>query len=388
MMKFLSFFLISSAVLASESSSPSNQNQTILQNLFVNNQTKIFATLLSLPDFRNVTNQLHSQNQGNLSLFAPSDQAFQNLGVSNSSMVAQNATLKVFLNDWLQYHIVPNVTYIFPSLNGSSQGNQSAIENQTMLYHQGSESARRILSTELVRFANQSMSGNQTAVSSGNATSLSSNYTQYQVLIVDPEKKQVINGNSLNPANVTEPNQLCSNGVFHVIDSVLLVPQNITQTLKQMNQTSALDSISSNSSMIVNQTSLLTFFVPNNQAISASNSTANQSSAFNLQDYLINGTAYYSPLFLAQAQNSSNSSGQNYSIPLNTTIQVSSGKNVTVSLQNNTLYFNGTRAVYSDVLVENGVMYILDGTFQGNQTANSTTVNQNVLSMRKRSRYQ
>ena len=380
-MKF--FFTLFSVAWAS-----SNQNQTILQNLFTNNRTSIFASLLSLPDFRNITNQLHSPNNNNITLFAPSDESFKKAGVSNSSSVSQNVTLKDLLYNWLDYHIVANETYLFPSEQGLD--NQTANNSMIYMYHEGSQSQRRILKTSLVRFASET--GNQTSSSStagagsnGNQTSsISSNYTSNQVLIVDPYTNQIIHGNPSQPANVTQANQISSNGVFHVIDDVLEVPQNITNALSQLNQTDAWNSLSQNdTSMADSSQTLMTFFIPSNQAIQSQPSSSSNSS-LNLQDYFVNGTAYYSPLFFS-SQNQTNQTSQqgNQTMEMQFSIQLASGKNLSVTMQNDTFLFNGTRSIYSDVLVENGVVYVIDGLWNNSTQGSNSTQAMNIPSLRR-----
>jgi uncharacterized surface protein with fasciclin (FAS1) repeats len=138
-------------------------------------------------------------------------------------------------------------------------------------------------------------------------------------------------------------------GVVHIIDNVLLIPQNVSETATQLNLTAAAGAIA-NASLDADVDYLedVTIFVPNNEAFAAigsalPNLTTEQLTAI-LTYHVINGTVGYSDLLENGTQL--------------TTLQ---GNNVTVTVEDDDdVFINGAKVVIPDVLVANGVIHVID----------------------------
>lgn len=266
-MKSFLILILQSAQLLLASSTSANRNQTILQNLFADSETQIFASFLSLPRFINFTQTLHTLNQ-NLTLFAPNDQAFRAQGIFNSSQIALNSSLAGNLTDLLNYHFVPDYAYLFPS---------SCSTNSTISYGLigGNDANSNSTGCNL-----QILYSNYTV----NSTAPQANSTQpavqpsKQVLVANPFNQTVINGNYTHPAAVIKPNQVSLNGVFHIVDSVFQIPLSVAAALQSLNQTSFFQSF--NSTVNLQQARNVTLFAPENQYWNATNSSVYNKNCF------------------------------------------------------------------------------------------------------------
>jgi uncharacterized surface protein with fasciclin (FAS1) repeats len=161
----------------------------------------------------------------------------------------------------------------------------------------------------------------------------------------------------LTTANVSSTLNF-TNGIVHIIDNVLLIPQNISETAVQFNLTSIVGALTAaNLATTLDGLSDVTVFVPNNAAFSAigsalPNLTMEEVTSI-LTYHVINGTVGYSNML-------SNGS----SLP---TLQ---GNNVTVTIEDDNVYVNGARVVLADVLIANGVVHVIDNVLNpGNATA-------------------
>jgi uncharacterized surface protein with fasciclin (FAS1) repeats len=153
----------------------------------------------------------------------------------------------------------------------------------------------------------------------------------------------------LTIANVTGEPLNFTGGVVHIIDNVLLIPQNVTETATQLNLTAAAGAIA-NASLDedVDYLEDVTIFVPNNEAFAAigsalPNLTTEELTAI-LTYHVVNGTVSYSDLLENGTQL--------------TTLQ---GNNVTVTVEDDDdVFINGAKVLIPDVLVANGVIHVID----------------------------
>jgi hypothetical protein len=99
----------------------------------------------------------------------------------------------------------------------------------------------------------------------------------------------------------------------------------------------------------------VTIFAPSNAAFQAIGSAVGTLSAAQLAQILeyhvINGTVGYS------------------SSLTNSTLTTLSGGSVTITVENGTVYVNSARVIVPDVLVANGVVHVIDGVLNPNNTA-------------------
>lgn len=136
-------------------------------------------------------------------------------------------------------------------------------------------------------------------------------------------------------------------GVIHIIDSVLTIPVNITDTLSAANLTAATGAIrTANVEGNLGDLRDVTIFAPNNDAFDAIGSVlANLSS----QD-LSNVVGYHVIENLVA-----------YSADLmNQTVTAQNGDELTISVINGTVFVNAARVTVPDLLVSNGVVHVID----------------------------
>ena len=307
---------------------------TILQNIFINPQTSIMATLLSLPSLRSVTNTLHDPFNP-VTFFAPDDEAFRNAGIMNSTMVAQDPELSQFLLTLFDYHTLSDVVDIAPvvpvcNITEESDGvivgnstNSTSINNSHISIHNTTYNNTEGFVQVIIIDANSTDTSNST-----NVTSNASLPTIYSGL-----------GRN---SSVIQSNITALNGVLHIIDRVFTLPGNLTETLKATNQTGFLNSIgNSTDSPLLSNSTTFTGFVPLN-----TNLTEEQ-----LPNYISNNTIAYSTNLTSLSMDSNFTS-------LNGTMY-----NITGSLDCMNITVNGALVNRTDVIFSNGVLHFLNGLF-------------------------
>ncbi|KAI2607797.1 FAS1 domain-containing protein [Hypoxylon sp. NC1633] len=148
-------------------------------------------------------------------------------------------------------------------------------------------------------------------------------------------------------ATVITPDLNFTGGVIHVIDSLLMIPQNVSDTLSNANLTAAEGAVNAaNLTDSLLDTHDVTIFAPNNDAFNAigsilSNLTSDQLTGI-VGYHVINGSVDYS----AQLQNS--------------TVTSVNGQNLTITVINGTVYVNSAKVTVPDILLENGVVHVID----------------------------
>ncbi|XXG99589.1 hypothetical protein Hte_005929 [Hypoxylon texense] len=148
-------------------------------------------------------------------------------------------------------------------------------------------------------------------------------------------------------ASIITPNVNFTGGTIHVINNLLAIPQNVSETLSNANLTAtegAIDTANLTDSVI--DTPDITIFAPNNDAFNAigslvSNLTSDQLTSI-LGYHVVNGSV-------------------NYSTDLdNSTLTTVNGQDITISVVNGTVYVNSARVTVPDILLENGVVHVID----------------------------
>jgi uncharacterized surface protein with fasciclin (FAS1) repeats len=139
-----------------------------------------------------------------------------------------------------------------------------------------------------------------------------------------------------------------TNGVIHIIDRVLTVPQNISTTAVALNLTSAAGAlIQADLVTTLDYLSDVTVFVPNNEAFqnigtALPNLTMEEVTSI-LTYHVVNGTVGYST-----------------SLMNGTSLTTLQGSNLTVYLEDDRVFVNSAEVVIPNVLVANGVVHVID----------------------------
>ncbi|GAW23840.1 hypothetical protein ANO14919_134170 [Xylariales sp. No.14919] len=145
-------------------------------------------------------------------------------------------------------------------------------------------------------------------------------------------------------------------GTIYIVDGILSVPQNVTDTLSNANLTACVGALAA-----TNQTQNLadgrnvTIFAPNNDAFNAvGNVLANQTTdqLSNILGYhVVNGTLAYS----TDLQNG--------------TLRAANGQDLNISVINNETFVNSARLTVPDILYSNGVIHVIDQVLNPNNTS-------------------
>ena len=152
-------------------------------------------------------------------------------------------------------------------------------------------------------------------------------------------------------------------GVVYLINNVLSLPLNISQTAIDLNLTSAVGAVQQvNLTETVDYITDVTMFVPNNEAFQAIGSalptlTAEQLTSI-LEYHVVSGVVGYSTLLT-----------NGMSLP---TVQ---GTNVTITIEDGDVFVNSALVTVPDVLVANGVVHVIDNVLN---PLNPTTINSNM----------
>jgi uncharacterized surface protein with fasciclin (FAS1) repeats len=161
----------------------------------------------------------------------------------------------------------------------------------------------------------------------------------------------------ISASNVTGDPVNFTGGVVHVVDSVLIIPQNVSTTAVQANLTAAVGALTrAELADTVDGLSDVTIFVPDNEAFDAIGNLIGNLTTDNLTQILtyhvVNGTVGYSTSLE------------------NTTLTTLEGENVTISVIDGDVFVNSARVIVPDVLVANGVVHVIDSVLNpGNATA-------------------
>ncbi|KAI9675426.1 MAG: hypothetical protein M1817_001330 [Caeruleum heppii] len=149
-------------------------------------------------------------------------------------------------------------------------------------------------------------------------------------------------------STVTTADVNFTGGVIHIIDSVLVPPQNISTTAVAAGLSSAAGALTSAELVEMVDTAMdLTVFVPNNAAFQAigsalPNLTMEQITSI-LQYHVVSGTVGYSSVLEDGMM-----------------LTTMGGGNVTITIAEGGVFVNSAKVVLPDVLVANGVVHVID----------------------------
>ncbi|KAI0100438.1 FAS1 domain-containing protein [Hypoxylon sp. NC0597] len=157
-------------------------------------------------------------------------------------------------------------------------------------------------------------------------------------------------------ASIITPNVNFTGGTIHIIDRLLYIPQNVSDTLSNANLTAAVGAINTVdlTDSVVN-THDVTIFAPDNDAFNAIGSIIGNLSSDDLTNivgyHVVNGSV-------------------NYSTQLeNTTLTTVNGQNITITVENGTVYANSAKVTVPDILLANGVVHVIDQVLNPNDTS-------------------
>ena len=138
-------------------------------------------------------------------------------------------------------------------------------------------------------------------------------------------------------------------GVVHIIDTVLTLPLNISVTAVELNLSSAAGALI-NADLVdtVQGLSDITMFVPNNEAFqrigsALPNLTMEEITSI-LTYHVVEGTVGYSTL-----------------LENGTSLATVEGTNVTITIEDGSVYVNSAMVTVPDVIVANGVVHVING---------------------------
>lgn len=286
------------------------KNLTIWQNLQQSSNSTLFFSILNSTALDHVKSILNSTSL-NSTLFVPLDSYVIGgpLGGCNflAADSAQNKTLNATLTDFIQYQIA-NGTYL-PTPSSGVTVIPSYLSNSALVNLEPSSTFDGAQVVVLNEYANR----NSSSVSDG----------------LIPAAKVISVGE-------------CSNGAIVYVNRPLAIPRNLDLSLKQnglyefrtlLKQQNILNA--------ANSTSAITVFA-------LSNSTSPVEGQIQANSYIVNGT-YYD--FNSQ----------------NTTLTSWNGTSLEISaLGNNRIAVNGTLVMRPQILLSNGVMYVLDAAGEEN----------------------
>ncbi|KAI1396454.1 FAS1 domain-containing protein [Hypoxylon fuscum] len=264
------------------------------------------STLSSLNAILGSNSQIANalNNLRNVTILAPSNDALSSLMSSSDtvSLLSNSGYLQALLN----YHVL-NGTYYNTSFSNDSVFIPTALTNETY-----------------------------------------TNVTGGQVVEAQMRDNNVTFFSALKEnATIVTPNLNFTGGTIHVINSLLMMPQNISETLSNANLTAAEGAINAaNLNDSVANTHDVTIFAPNNDAFNAigsitSNLTSDQLASI-VGYHVINGSVNYS----TQLQNS--------------TLTTVNGQNITITVENGTVYANSAKITVPDILLANGVVHVIN----------------------------
>ncbi|KAI0398864.1 FAS1 domain-containing protein [Xylaria palmicola] len=286
-----------------------------------------------------LTDALGSENSSLSNLNALLEQNPQFVQSLNN---AQNVTFLAPNNDALDA-IMNNSNGTNSSVPASSQGGIEALLSYHVLngtyYASNFTNTSQFIPTRLTNTSYTNLTGGQVVecLSEG----------QENVIFISALRQNV--SSVTNNINFT-------GGTIYIVDGVLSIPQNLTETLTNANLTAYAGAITA-----TNQTQNLTgggnatIFAPNNAAFYAIGNIVGNTTSDELRRILgyhvVNGTVAY----LSDLQN--------------TTLTTENGENINIRIINNETYVNAALVTVPDILYENGVIHVIDQVLNPNDTS-------------------
>lgn len=240
----------------------------------------------------------------NITILAPSNDAFGEIDNATLAGLAQNTGL---LTAILQYHVL-NGTYRADAISNTSAFVPTLLTNSLFTNVTGGQVVEAIKRDDNVTFYSGLLSNSSVSTADVNFTG----------------------------------------GVIHVIDRLLVLPENTLDTLSAANLTSLRGALNATGlAEAVNYSPNITIFAPTNEAIQNIGSALQNLTEEQITDVLtyhvINGTIGYS-------------SG----LENGTTLETVNGESVTITIGDGGIFVNNAKVVTSDILIANGVVHVID----------------------------
>ncbi|KAM0267457.1 hypothetical protein ACHAPA_006002 [Fusarium lateritium] len=168
-------------------------------------------------------------------------------------------------------------------------------------------------------------------------------------------------------SNVTQADLNFTGGVIHIINRVLTIPKNLSDTAIAANL-SAVAGALTQTNLVANLSRArnITVFAPSNSAFANIGSilaNASESDLMNILDYhVINNTVAYST-----------------DLEDDSSLDTAAGEKVNIKIDNGTVYVNEAKVIIPNVLIANGVVHVIDGVLNPDKpsaTANPTASTQ------------
>ncbi|KAI2778001.1 FAS1 domain-containing protein [Daldinia loculata] len=278
------------------------------------------------------------------------------LGSQNSSLSSLNALIASNSQFFESLNKLQNVTILAPSNDAISAQTSN---NETAFQLDDSDYLQALLSYHILNgtYHNDSFGNESVFIPTLLTNKTYTNVTGGQVVEARLHDNNVTFFSALKEnATIITPNVNFTGGTIHIINSLLVIPQNVTETLSNANLTAAEGAISTaNLTDSVIDTPNITIFAPNNDAFNAigsviGNLTSNQLTNI-LGYHVVNGSV-------------------NYSTELqNTTLTAVNGQDITITVVNGTVYANSAKITVPDILLENGVVHVVDQVLNPDNTS-------------------
>ncbi|OCL01494.1 Fasciclin-domain-containing protein [Glonium stellatum] len=289
----------------------SAQTQNLNATLAGNNNTSGLAAFLG--QYSSLLQSLNSLS--NITVLAPSNQALTaalNSSVGQALSKDPNAVQALF-----QYHVL-NGTHFASSITNISSFIPSLLTDQSYTNVTGGQVV------EAVKI------GNQTAFFSG----------------------------LLQNATISQTDLNFTGGVIHVIDNLLTLPLNVSDSATATNLTALNGALNATSlTKTVNEAHDVTIFAPNNDAFQSigsalENMTTNELTGILSYHVISGGKVGYSSTLIN-----------------GTSLKTVQGGNITIHIENGTVFVNSAKVLTPDILVANGVIHIIDNVLNPNNTS-------------------
>jgi len=301
---------ILAAALAVNAATADSTSMNLTSLIASNSNLSALGTLLKA--YPSIASSL--ANATNVTVLAPDNAAISALNTSMSSM-SSSVNMTKYIEALLDYHVIPGKYF-------ASNFSSTPLFPHTML----------------------------------NMT-MYSNVTDGQVVecVLSGKQAEIISGMKM-VSNVTQANLNYSGGVVHVIDKVLTIPDNFSTTAQAADLTDCVGATNAlNLTSTLDTAMDITIFAPSNSAfqeIATGLTKLNTSQLTDILEYhVMNGTVDYS----TDLKNGS--------------LMMMDGKNLTVRIENGTIFVNAARIINADILIANGVIHVIDSVLNPNNTA-------------------
>jgi uncharacterized surface protein with fasciclin (FAS1) repeats len=148
----------------------------------------------------------------------------------------------------------------------------------------------------------------------------------------------------INAATVAQADIICDNGVIHIIDAVLSIPDKSSEVATNNGLTALVDAVVRVSAVsVVDDTESITIFAPTNAAFAGvPNGTTDAELLKTLQWHIVPGTAFSTDLSNDQVLTTSN------------------GVKLTVTIADGDVFINGAKVSTANVITKNAVVHVID----------------------------